>query len=178
MRRLRLSQCRTALTGTALALGLMTAMAVAGTSATAATSSSSYPTPAAIAATIHSGQMTPAMAARDGLVRSPLGWHTANMSADICSSSTAHWFTIHINYVQSAYRYWCFGGTGQWYFIENVFAWACAGNNHGTFAWYPSTGGTDSVNFGAGWSKSYPTGAAAPDADYITIKGWSGSDNC
>jgi hypothetical protein len=176
MRRLRLSRCRAALTGTALAVGLMTVMAVAGTSATAATSNSSHVTPAAIAATIHAGHMTPALAARDGLVRSPLGWHSEDMSADICSSSTEHWFTIHINYDQNLYQYWCFGGTGQWYFISNVFLWACAGNNHGTFAWYTPTGNdTDTVNFGAGWSR---TVAEYSDADYITINGWSGSDNC
>jgi hypothetical protein len=175
MRRLRLSRSRAALTGAALALGLMTLMA-AGTSATAATSNSSHITPAAIAATIHSGHMTPAMAARDGLVRSPLGWHTDNMSSEICSSSTEHWFTIEINYLDGSYQDYCFGGTGQWYFVSNVFLWACAGNNHGTFAWYPPTGnGTDTVNFSAGWSRSFATYS---DADYVTINGWSGSDNC
>jgi hypothetical protein len=176
MRRLRLSRCRTALTGAVLALGLMTAMAVAGTSATAATSNSSHPTPAAIAATIHSGHMTPAIAARDGLVRSPLGWHTANMSSGVCSAVTAHWFTIEINYLDDQYQYYCFGGTGQWYFVSNVFLWACAGNNHGTFAWYPPTGNsTDTVNFGAGWKENV---AMYSDAEYITIKGWSGNYNC
>jgi hypothetical protein len=176
MRRLRLSRCRAALTGAALALGLMTVIAVAGTSATAATSNSSHITPAAIAATIHSGHMTPAMAARDGLVRSPLGWHTADMTSRVCSSSTAHWFTIHINYLDGSYQYYCFGGTGQWYFVSNVFLWACAGNNHGTFAWYPPTGGdTDSTSFSAGWSRNFATYS---DADYVTINGWSGSDNC
>jgi hypothetical protein len=176
MRLLRPSRSRAALTGAALALGLMTVVAAAGTSATAATSNSSHITPAAIAATIRSGHLTPAMAARDGLVRSPLGWHSEDMTSSICSSSTAHWFTIHINYIGGGYQYYCFGGTGTWYFASNVFLWACAGNNHGTFAWYPPTGNnTDTTSFSAGWSRSFATSS---DADYITINGWSGSDNC
>ncbi len=178
MRRLRLSRYRAGLTGVALAAGLMTAMAVAGTSATAATSNSSHSTPAAIAATIHSGHMTPALAARDGLVRSPLGWHTANMTARDCSSSTAHWFTLHISFLgggSAGWQYYCLGGTGTWYFPVNDMAWACAGNNHGTFGWYIYPSGEGSHKYVAGWSSSY---LDLDSADYLTINGWSGSDNC
>jgi hypothetical protein len=175
MRLLRPGWCRAALTGAALALGLITALAAAaGTPAMAATSSSSHTAPA-MAATSSSSHITPAIAAREGLIRSPLGWHTANMTSRLCSSSTAHWFTIHINYLDGSYQYYCFGGTGTWYFPSNVFLWACAGNNHGSFGWYPPTGGTDSTSFSAGWSRSFPTYS---DADYLTINGWSGSDNC
>jgi len=60
MRRLRLSRSRPALTGAAMALGLMTALAVAGTSAMAATSNPSHAT---LAATSNSSHMTPATAA-------------------------------------------------------------------------------------------------------------------
>ena len=57
MSRLRLSRSRTALTGAAMALGLMTVLAVAGTPAMAATSNPSHTTPAA---TSNSSNITPA----------------------------------------------------------------------------------------------------------------------
>ena len=48
MSRIRLSRSRTALTGAAVALGLMTALAMAGTPAMAATSNPSHATPAIV----------------------------------------------------------------------------------------------------------------------------------
>jgi hypothetical protein len=188
MRLLRPSLYRAALTSAALALGLITVIAVAGTSATAATSSHirpaataatssfSHVTPA-MAATSSFSRITPAIAAREGLIRSPLGWHTPLITARLCSSSTAHWFTLHINYLggPTDWHYYCFGGKGTWYFVSNVIAWTCSGNNYGHFEWYPATGGEAGTNFGAAWSRNWPQ---YTDVDYITINGWSGSYNC
>jgi hypothetical protein len=69
----------------------------------------------------------------------------------------------------------CCGGKGTWYFISNVIAWACAGNNNGTFAWFPASGGTLTKNISPGWTWTFASGA---DAEYLTINSWSGSYNC
>jgi hypothetical protein len=101
--------------------------------------------------------------------------HTPFIASRLCSSSTAHWVTLHINYDNGRYLYYCFGGTGTWYFISNVIAWACSGNNNGALTWFPPTGPAQGKNFGAGWRMSFGPNV---DADYLTIRGWSGSYNC
>lgn len=185
MRLLRSSRYRAALAGAAMALGLITALAVAGAPATAATSSSSHISSTATQETLISSSapaLAVAKAASAGyqgktLISSPWGLHTAGIIARTCSSSTAHWFTLHINYDAGPYGwfYQCFGYQGTVYFPSNVFAWACAGNNHGTFSYYPISGGTDTFKFGAGWSSNFNS---LDDVNYLTINGWSGSYNC
>jgi len=161
------------LVGAAMALGMITATTAAAVPAMAGISSSSHHVPnmAGNSAYNHLSK-----AAQERLISSPLGMHTPKITSRLCSSTTPSWVTLHINYLSGdGYRYYCFGGRGTWYFPSNVIAWACSGNNNGTFAWYPGSGGMMSRNFGAGWTWSFLAGA---DADYITINGWSGSYNC
>ena len=102
--------------------------------------------------------------------------HTAGISAQVCSTSTKNWFHIGINYDQAGgFTHYCFGGKGTWYFISNTIDWTCAGNNHGTFDWFPASGGQSGYNFLTRWSRDWP---ALTDADYVTINGWSGSISC
>jgi hypothetical protein len=172
MKLLRPSRCKAALAGAAMALGLITVTATAAMPATAATSSPSHikPDMAANGSYNHLSK-----AAQGKLISSPLGMHTAGMTSRTCSSSTAHWVTLHINYDNGRYLYYCFGGKGTWYFISNIIAWACSGNNNGALTWYPPSGPTQGKNFGAGWTLNFGSGV---DADYLTINGWSGSYNC
>jgi hypothetical protein len=174
MRLLRPSRCRSALVGAAMALGLITVTAAATMPATAAISSSSQAKPDMSA---NSSYNHLSKAAQGRLISSPLGMHTPGITARVCSTSTAHWFTLHINYLAGPYgwQYYCFGGRGTWYFIFNVIAWTCSGNNYGHFEWYPASGGETGQNFGSAWSRNWPQ---YTDADYITINGWSGSYNC
>jgi hypothetical protein len=173
MRLLRPGRRGAALTGAAMALGLITVMAAAGTPAMAATSSSSLIKPDMAA---NSSYNHLSKAAQGTLISSPLGMHTAGISAQVCSTSTKNWFHIGINYDQGGgYTHYCFGGKGTWYFIANTIDWTCAGNNHGTFDWYPASGGHDGYNFSAGWSRTWP---ALTRADYVTMNGWSGSISC
>ncbi len=161
------------LVGAAMALGLLTVTAVAATPATAATSSSSLIKPDMAA---NSSYNHLSKAAQGALISSPLGLHTAGISAQVCSTSTKNWFHIGINYDQAGgYTHYCFGGKGTWYFISNTIDWTCAGNNHGTFDWFPASGGQSGYNFLTGWSRDWP---ALTDADYVTINGWSGSVSC
>jgi hypothetical protein len=173
MRELRPGRCRAVLVGAAMALGLITVTAAAAMPATASTSSSSHimPDMAANSAYNHLSK-----AAQERLISSPLGMHTANITSQQCSTGTAHWATLHINYLGGGgYQYYCFGGKGTWYFVSNVIAWACAGNNYGTFAWFPASGGTLTKSISPGWTWTFGAGA---DAEYITINSWSGSYNC
>jgi len=173
MRELRPGRFRAVLIGAAMALGLITVTAAVAMPATAGTGSSSHimPNMAANSAYNHLSK-----AAQERLISSPLGMHTANITSQLCGTGTAHWVTLHINYLGGhSYQYYCFGGKGTWYFPSNLIAWACSGNNNGTLAWYPGSGGTMSRNFGAGWTWTFGSGA---DADYLTINGYSGSYNC
>jgi hypothetical protein len=156
-----------------MALGLITVTAVAAMPATAATSSSSHIKPDMAA---NSSYNHLSKAAQGTLISSPLGLHTAGISAQVCSTSTKNWFHIGINYDQlGGFTHYCFGGKGTWYFIQNEIDWTCAGNNHGTFDWYPPSGGPNGYNFSPGWSRTW---SGNTDADYITISGWSGSVSC
>jgi hypothetical protein len=191
MRFLRPSRRRAAFTGAVMALGLITALAIAGTPATAATSSSGHISTATQETHAGSplGVQAPSLQAlavakerhagyeAKTLVNSPWGLHTPSIQGGVCSSGTAHWFTIHINLLSgpNGWFYQCFGYQGTWYFPANAFNWACAGNNHGTFALYPISGGTQTIRYSAGWSSNFNS---LDDADYITINGWSGSYNC
>jgi hypothetical protein len=174
MRLLRPSRCRAALAGAAVALGLITVTAAAAMPAMAATSSASHMKPD-MAGNSSYNQLS--KAAQGRLISSPLGMHTAGMTSRLCSTSTAHWVTLHINYDNGRFLYYCFGGTGTWYFISNVIAWACSGNNSGALTWFPGSGSgpPQGKNFGPGWTLSFGPGV---DAQYVTIRGWSGSYNC
>ena len=194
MRPLRPGRCRAALAGAVMALGLITVLAVAGTPATAATSSSSHSSTATqetlISSTLGLGStsglqaLAVAKAAHAGyegktLISSPWGLHTPDIEGRVCSSSTAHWFTIHINLLSgpTGWFYQCFGYQGTYYFPSNDILWACSGNNYGHFEWYPGTGGETGTNFSEAWSHSWPS-LPPTSADYITINGWSGSYDC
>ena len=173
MRLPRPSRCRAALAGAAMALGLITVTAAIAMPATAATRSSSHIKPNMAA---NSSYNHLSKAARGKLISSPLGMHTPNITARLCSSSTAHWVTLQIYYDGgTGYQYYCFGGTGTWYFISNVIHWACSGNNSGALTWYPPSGPTQGKNFGPGWTLSF---GPQVDADYLTIRSWSGTYNC
>lgn len=194
MRLLRSSRYRAALAGAAMALGLITALAVTGAPATAATGNSSHVSSTATQETLISSGVQvsssvqalavekEASAGYQGgtLISSPLGLHTPSIKGGICSSGTAHWFTLHINYLggPSGWIYQCFGFQGTWYFPHNVILWACAGNNIGSFAWIPAFSGSGgSKNYGPGWTHSYPSGAYDV-ATVLTINKWSGTYNC
>ena len=193
MRLLRSSRYRAALAGAAMALGLITAQATGGP-ATAATSSSSHISSTATQETLISSSVQvsssmqaiavekEASAGYQGktLISSPLGLHTPSIEGGTCSSSTAHWFTLHINLDAgpTGWFYQCFGFQGTWYFPGNAILWACAGNNIGSFSWFPAyTGSGGSVKFGPGWTRSYASGAYDV-ASVLTINSWSGSYNC
>jgi hypothetical protein len=193
MRSLGSRRCRAVLTGAVMALGLVAVIATAEAPATAATSSSSHVSSSTatqetlITSTAGLQGLAVAKAANAGyqgktLISSPWGLHTAGIIARTCSTSTAHWFTIHINYLgggSGSWFYQCFGYAGTWYFPSNDILWACSGNNYGHFEWYPGTGGETGTNINKGqpWSKSWPS-LPPTSADYITISGWSGSYNC
>jgi hypothetical protein len=161
MRLLRPGRWRIALVGVAMALGLMTVLASAGTAATAATNSPQHALTQTTA--VHT-------------VASPRGHQSAGLRGALCSSSTAHWFTLHIYWDGGNWEYFCYGYQGSWSGPDdNQFVWACAGNNYGTFGYQLSNGKEYKINFGPGWSKSFPQGTLFQS---LSISKWSGSYNC
>jgi hypothetical protein len=189
MKLIRSGWRRAVLTAAVMALGTGLGLATAAAPATAATSSSSHiSTTATQEMPINSSYDQQALVVEKSsnagygktLILSPWGLHSASMQGGICSASTAHWFTLHINYLggPTAWIYQCFGGQGTWDFFQNVILWACSGNNIGSFSWFPEfTSGSGSVNYGPGWSKNYPTDSYET-ADVLTINSWSGSYDC
>ena len=173
MRLVRPSRCKAALAGAVMALGLIAATAAVAMPAAAATSSSSHikPDMAGNSAYNHLSK-----AAQERLISSPLGMHTPDITSQLCGSGTTSWVTLQIYYEDgNGYQYYCFGGTGTWYFISNVINWACSGNNSGAITWYPKTGPAQGKNFTAGWTLSF---GPQVDLDYLTIKSYSGSYDC
>jgi hypothetical protein len=144
-----------------MGLGLLAAVAATG-SATAGVSSSSHMTTAQSSSHVTSEQKSDVH---------PL------ITGDECSSSTAHWFTLHIFWDGGSWEYWCFGDKGSLTEPDNnQFVWACSGNNSGTLGYYGASGGSEHyINFGPGWSENFPQGTLFA---YLSITGWSGSYNC
>ena len=161
MRLLRPGRWRVAIVGAVMALGLMTVLASTGTAATAATSNSQH-------------ALTQATAGQRFGADQP-GVHPLITGA-LCSSSTAHWFTLHIYWDGGSWEYFCYGFKGSWSGPDdNQFVWACAGNNYGTFGYQLTNGQKKTINFGPGWSENFPQGTLFLS---LSITSWSGSYNC
>jgi hypothetical protein len=168
MRLLRPSRFRATLLGAAVALGLITVLASAGTAATAATNSTHTLRPATTLSRVVDRPNETASGQK--IIPNVL-------TGDQCSSSTAHWFTVHIYWDGGVWQYWCYGGNGSFSWPDdNQIAWACAGNNYGTFVYYDWATGKDvTVNFSPGWSTNL-----GADDEMVSLKltGWKGSYNC
>lgn len=158
----------------AVVLGLFAFLASAGSAATAATTSPHHavrPTATALLrGEAASGQ-------RLGADRLGIQPSIAGIRGAECSSSTAHWVTLHIFWDGGSWVYWCFGYAGS--FTEpdnNQFVWACSGNNYGTIGYeYPVGSKEKYINFGPGWRMSFSQGTLF---QYLKITHWSGSYNC
>ena len=158
------------LAGAAMALGLLTVTAVAATPATAATSSSSLIKPDMAA---NSSYNHLSKAAQGALISSPLGLHTAGMSAQACSTSTKNWFHIGINYDQAGgYTHDCFWWKRHVVLHIQYDRLDLGRQQPRHLRLVPASGGQSGYTFLTGWSRDWP---ALTDADYVTINGWSGT---
>ncbi|MGD0684979.1 MAG: hypothetical protein ABSA03_07650 [Streptosporangiaceae bacterium] len=140
--------------------------------ASAATAATAAPAAAASPAHVLASAGTAATESPDPAVVRP-----DTMTGEVCSSSTAHWFTIHVYWDGGTWQYWCYGGAGSFSWPDdNQIAWACAGNNYGTFVYFDwATKKNVTVNFSPGWSQNLGS-----DDELVSLKitKWSGSDNC
>jgi hypothetical protein len=157
---------RVVVSGGAVVLGLFAILAFTGPAATAASTSS------------HDAVRSAATAPRADTTSGPrLGLSIKpEITGAACSSSTAHWVTLHIYWDGGSWEYWCFGDKGS--FTEpdnNQFVWACSGNNYGTIGYQLPNGDNESITFGPGWTKSFPQGTGLRS---LSLTKWSGSYNC
>jgi hypothetical protein len=100
-----------------------------------------------------------------------------DLTGEVCSSSTAHWFTLHIYWDGGTWQYYCYGNKGSFSWPDdNQISWACAGNNYGTFVYFDwATKKNVTVNFTPGWSANL---GSDDELVSLSITKWSGSYNC
>lgn len=164
---------RIVISGAAVVLGLFAFLASAGSAATAATTSPHHAVRPAATALLRGEAASGQRLGADSLGINP---QKAGIQGAQCSSSTAHWVTLHIFWDGGSWVYWCFGYKGSLTEPDNnQFVWACAGNNYGTIGYQLPSGQQGRINFGPGWTKSFPQGTLFQS---LSITGWSGSYNC